>query len=96
MRSNQTHVECAILGKGMFPNEVAVKVEVVNSEPVTALVDRSLLQSSGSKHFLIASMIKSEENISVCLLPIEVESGSRWVRVKNSALLDNPRELQLA
>ena len=96
MQSNQVHIQCEYLGEGMFPSESAIKIETVEGNCVSALVDKSLLKESDSKTFLRVTLVKSTENVSVCLLPIETNSGSRWVRVSNNSILENCRELQLA
>lgn len=96
MQSDQVHIRCMLLGNGMFPNEVAVQLETIDSAPVSALVDRSLLKSNNSEYFLRATLMESEDDVCVCLLPIEAESGSRWVRVQSSSLFENSRKLQFA
>jgi len=96
MQNNQVHIQCELLGDSIFPNEVAVQIETVDSNPVSVLVDNSLLEAHDSEHFLRAVMIESKDSVSVCLLPTETESGSRWVRVQNSSVLEKRQELQVA
>jgi hypothetical protein len=92
--SDQIHIRCALLGKGMFPNEVALQIATVDKGSVSTLVDRSLLKIHDSEHFLRVTLMESENNACVCLLPTETESGFRWVRVQHSSVLEkNFRDL---
>jgi hypothetical protein len=96
-QSNRVHVQCEVLGKGMFPSEVVVRLETEDGSSVSMLVDQSLLEKRGAESFVRVTKIEAGDRISVCLLPTEsTDSGSRWIRVKNSSLLECLREPQHA
>ena len=82
---DQVFIRCEIVGEGMFPNEVAVKVVVMDGGGVSVLVDRGLLKTVGGARFLRATRLAvGVDGTSVCVLPTEeTDSGSRFVRIRD-------------
>lgn len=80
-------VPCRV-SEGVFPNEVSVQVDTTDHGAVSLLADRSLVVDRDSKHFLRVTRLEvlPDQNMSVCILPVEGSEGSRWIRVSNDSL----------
>ena len=69
---------------GMFSNEYAVSLKLIDDSTVTFFVDKNLITTKGKKHFLNVTLVKSDAkaHCSLVLLPSETfETSSRWVEV---------------
>jgi hypothetical protein len=85
----QVLIRCEVLGNGMFPTEKRVSITGLDGSTVTLLADRALLETRDHEQFLRATRLSVENGVSVCLLPTEeTDSGSRWIKVRNSDLLE--------
>src|SRR5688572_25913736 len=76
-------VACS-LSEGMFTNEYAVQIDLVDGRKVSLFADADLVRINGSKAsgYLTVNIVKDESPAPTILLPSETfETGSRWVQV---------------
>lgn len=69
---------------GMFSNEYAVSLKLIDNSMVSFFVDRKLIKTEQGKHFLNVTLVKrdSTSHSNLVLLPSETfETSSRWVEV---------------
>jgi hypothetical protein len=75
---------------GMFPTERAVMLRGVDSRELTLFVDERLIERRGEQSYLRVTRLETDlaSGISVCLLPSDAAQGTRWVRIRNTTLLE--------
>lgn len=84
-RPERVLIHCDVAGDGMFPTEATIVIQTADGKTVTVLADKSLLSENCTR--LTATRLSTQEDISICLLPTEdVETGSRWVRIRSQDL----------
>jgi hypothetical protein len=86
---NQPGRVACTLSEGMFENEYAVQIDLIDGKKVSLFADADLVKINGSKEtgYLIVNIVKDESPAPTILLPSEAfETGSRWVQVPRDKL----------
>lgn len=73
--------------RGMFPDEVAVVVEVVEGVPVSFFLARNDVRLRESEQAIPVSVLRSEGKVRVIALPQPSLEGPSVVRVPEEALI---------
>ena len=75
---------------GMFPSERAVKVRGADNRELTLFVDERLITKHGATDYLRVTRIETDPGtgVSICLFPVPAVEGTRWIRIRNNALLE--------
>ena len=87
---DQVLIPVETIAPGMFPSERAVKVRGVDDRELTLFVDERLIEPRGHHSYLLVTRLESDPSsgISVCLLPADATQGTRWVRIRNTSLVE--------
>ena len=94
MNLKSGQVAC-MLGEGMFDNEYAVEIDLVDGQKVSLFADRALVvpRESSNNGYLKVSVVKEDGQVWTILLPSEAfETGSRWVQVKKERVEFNTHD----
>jgi hypothetical protein len=86
---NQLGQVACDLSEGMFENEYAVQVDLIDGKKVSLFADAELVRVNGSKEsgYLRVNIVKDESPAPTILLPSETfETGSRWIQVPREKL----------
>lgn len=73
---------------GMFPSEAVIWLRSMTGASLVLFADRDLLKIREEKRYLRVTRMEVDRSsgYSVCLLPVDAESGTRWIRVRNEEL----------
>ena len=76
------------IAAGMFPSEAVIWLRSMNGTTLTLFADRHLLEDREERQYLRVTRMEvdSSAGYSVCVLPVDAESGTRWIRVRNEEL----------
>jgi hypothetical protein len=88
MNQNTGRVVCTIT-RGMFDNEFAVAIELIDGSQASLFADKQLVTINGSPNsgHLKVNVIDPSEPASTILLPSEaMETGTRWAQVPRGNL----------
>lgn len=88
MNLHPGQVKCSY-DDGMFANEYAVEIQLLNGEKISIFADRGLVRTNGEQRtgYLTVEVVGESGDASTVLLPSEaLETGSRWAQVPKSQL----------